>query len=293
MKPKILHIGVGFLGNNVIRLLKEKGYEVEIYSRSFGQDITDRKKLEEAIMRNDYIIQNAAIADLNEYEAKPLMGSYVNVWGTVLCANYCSKHKKRLYNISTCCTFGNTPDLPSNEESRTNPSEIYAEHKLAGEHIIKGFNKSFDLEYVILRIATIYGPEMRSSLAPAVFLGQVCSGEPITIHGDGKQTRTLTLVDDVAEGIVSTIEHPEVINETINISSEEELSVLDWAKIIMKVVGKEVPIKYIKNRKGQTFRELIDASKAKRLLGWEAKVSFEEGIQKTYEWLKQVWEGKW
>ncbi|MDO8734716.1 MAG: hypothetical protein Q7K21_06125, partial [Elusimicrobiota bacterium] len=60
MKPKILHIGVGFLGNSVIRLLKEKGYEVELYSRSFGQDITDRKQLEEAIARNDYIIQNAA-----------------------------------------------------------------------------------------------------------------------------------------------------------------------------------------------------------------------------------------
>jgi UDP-glucose 4-epimerase len=293
MKSKILQIGKGFIGEAVTRRLQVLGYEVELYSKSFGQDITDRSQLEEAIKRNDYILHMAAIADLNEYEAKPLMASHINVWGTVLVANYCAKHHKRLYNISTCCVYGNTPDLPSNEESRTEPSEIYAEAKLAGEHIIKGYHKSFDLEYVILRIATTYGPEGRSALAPHVFIGQVNSGEPITIHGDGKQTRTLTYIDDEADGIVAAIEHSEVVNETINISSEEELSVLDWAHIIMKVLGKEVPIVHIQDRKGQTHRELIDASKAKRLLGWEAKYSFEEGIQKTYDWLKQVWEGKW
>jgi len=293
MKPKILHIGKGFIGTAVINRLQALGYEVELFSKSFGQDITNRKQLEEAIMRNDYIIQMAAIADLNEFEEKPLYGMNINIWGTVLVANYCAKHKKRLYNISTCCVYGNTPDLPSNEESKTNSSEIYAEAKLAGEHIIKGYNKSFDLEYVILRVATTYGVEMRSSLAPAVFLGQVCSGEPITIHGDGKQTRTLTYIDDEADGIVAAITHPEVVNETINISSQEELSVEDWAKIIMKVVGKEVPIKHVVNRKGQTFKEIIDASKAKRLLGWEAKISFEEGIQKTYEWMQKIWRGEW
>ena len=212
------------------------------------------------------------------------------IWGTVLCANYCSKHKKRLYNISTCCAYGNTIDLPSNEESRVNPSEIYAEHKVAGEHIIKGYHKSFGLEYVILRIATFYGAEMRSSLAPAVFMGQVLSGEPITIHGTGFQTRTLTYVDDIMDGVVSAIEHPEVVNETINISSEESLSVIDWANTIMDVLGSRVPLKFITDRVGQTFKEQIDASKAKRLLGWEAKVSFKEGIEKTYRWMKEVWE---
>lgn len=292
-KPKILHIGTGFIGQDLIRKLEKRGYEVEVYSLSFGQNMLDRELLESAIKRNDYVIQMAAIADLNHFEAAPLMGMNVNVWGTVLVANYCTKHKKRLYNISTCCAYGNTPDLPSNEESICAPSEIYAEAKLAGEHIVKAYNKSYDLEYVILRIATTYGPEMRSSLAPAVFIGQILSGEPVTIHGDGKQTRTLTYIDDETEGILAAIEHPEVVNETINISSSEELSVVDWAKIIMKVVDKEVPIIHVPDRKGQTHRELIDSSKAKRLLGWEAKVSFEEGMRRTYEWMQEVWAGKW
>ena len=290
---KALMLGTGFIGNEVIRKLKALGYEVEIYSLSLGQNLLDRGQLEEAIKRNDIVVQMAAIADLNHFEAEPLKGMNVNIWGTVLTANYCTKHKRRLYAISTCCIYGNTKDLPSDEEARPDPSEIYAEAKLAGEHIIKAYHKSYGLEYVILRIATTYGPEMRSSLAPAVFLGQILSGEPITVHGDGNQTRTLTYIDEEAEGIVAAITHPEIVNETINISSEEELSVNDWVRIIAEVVGQKYEIRHVADRVGQTMREKIDSSKAKRLLGWEAKVNFKEGIQKTYDWMQKVWRGEW
>lgn len=290
--PKIGLIGVGFIGNVVSRKLKELGYEVNIFDLLFGQNMLDRKQLEDFIKENDYIIQMAAIADLNHFEEKPLLGMNVNIWGSVLVANYCSKHKKRLYYISTCCVYGNTTDLPSDEESKCNPSEIYAEAKLAGEHILKGYHKSFGLEYVILRMATTYGPEGRSELAPHLFLGQLMSGESVTVHGTGKQTRTLTYIEDEADGIVAAITHSDVVNQTINISSEEELSVLDWIEIIGKVVGVEPQIKFIDDRKGQTYREMIDASKAYRLLGWKAEYSFEEGMKKTYEWVKSVWEDK-
>jgi len=286
---KILQIGKGFIGDAVARRLKALGHEVELYSRSFGQDITDRDQLEPAIARNDIVLHMAAISDLNEFEAMPLLGMNVNVWGTVLVANYCAKHKKRLYNISTMCTYGNSPDAPLTEDARPNPSEIYAEAKLAGEHIIKGYHKSFGLEYVILRIATTYGPEGRSALAPHVFIGQILSGESVTIHGNGEQKRTLTYIDDEADGIVAAIEHQEVVNETINITSEEELSVNEWVSIIGKVVDKTPEIVHIGDRVGQTYREQSNAQKAKRLLGWEAKISFEEGIIKTYEWMQQIW----
>ena len=293
MKPKVLMLGIGFIGNAVARRLKGLGYDVELFDIVFGQDMTDSGVLEEAIKRNDYVLQIAAIADLNHFEARPLYGMKVNIWGTVLVANYCAKHKKRLYYISTCCAYGNTPEIPSSEQSRTEPSEIYAEAKLAGEHIVKGYHKSYDLEYIILRIATTYGPEMRDSLAPAVFLRQILSGEPITIHGNGTQTRTLTYIDDEADGIVAAITHPEVVNETINISSEEELSVLQWVQIIGEVVGVKPQVRFLEDRKGQTFRELIDASKAKRLLGWEAKYTFKDGIQATYNWMRQIWANQW
>src|SRR3990167_10051261 len=228
MKLRICLAGKGFVGDAVARRLNELGYELEITSLSLGTDFTKAEVVEEFVKRNDLVIQMFAIADLNHFEEKPLLGMNTNVWSTVLFANYCSKYKKRLCYISTACVYGNTPDLPSNEESRCNPSEIYAEAKLAGEHIIKGYAKSYDLNYLILRIATVYGPEMRSSLAPAVFLGQILSGEPVTIHGSGDQTRTLTYIDDVADGIMAAIKKDKLSGETINISSEEELSVLEW-----------------------------------------------------------------
>lgn len=293
MKPKILMIGSGFIGSFVIRKLKDLGYEVELFDVLFGQDMLDQPTLEEAIKRNDIIVQMAAIADLNVFEAKPLFGMRVNIWGTVLVSNYCAKHKKKLIYISTCCVYGNTKDLPSHEDSIPNPSEIYAEAKLAGEHIVKAYHKSYDLEYIILRIATTYGVEMRDSLAPAVFMGKILSGEPIQVHGTGEQTRTLTYIEDEADGIVSAITHTDVKNEIINISSEEELSVVDWITTIGEVVGIKPQIEYVEDRKGQTFREQIDASKAKRLLGWEAKYSFRQGIEETYKWMQKVWEGKW
>ena len=293
MKPKIGLAGKGFIGDEVARKLKALGYEVEVASLSLGSDFTKREVVEAFVQRSDYIIQMFAIADLNDFEREPLKGMNTNIWSTVLFANFCTKHKKRLYYISTCCAYGNTRDLPSNEEARCDPSEIYAEAKLAGEHIVKGYNKSYDLEYLILRIATTYGPEMRSSLAPAVFMGQMMSGEPVTIHGNGNQTRTLTYIEDEADGIVAAIQHSEVVNETINISSEEELSVYDWVMTIGKVLGIQPVIKFVEDRKGQTYIEQIDASKAKRLLGWKAKYTFEGGIRKTHEWLQKVWRGEW
>lgn len=298
MYKKILVIGIGYIGNRVIRQLKQKGFEVEIYDIVFGQDLLDREQLEAAIRRNDVVLLIAAIADLNIFEDFPLRGMNVNVWGVVLAANYCAKHKIRLYYISTCCVYGNTLDLPSNEESRVEPSEIYACAKLAGEWIIKGYHKSFGLEYVILRIPTTFGSiEMRDSLAPAIFIGKILSDEPIEIHGDGKQTRTLTYIDDTVNGIVSALEHPEVINETINISTTEELSVLDWVNIIEEETrefrgGNPAVSKLVEDRKGQTFKEQIDVSKAKELLGWEAEISFREGIKRTLSEMQEVWKNE-
>ena len=287
---KILLIGEGFIGKKVAENLKKTGHSVEVADKKFGQDITNRKQMDKLIkdFPGKKVILMAAIADLNVFEKDPELGLDVNMNGLINVALAASKYNKRLFYISTCCAYGNTKDLPSTEEAEPNPSEIYAACKLAGEWILKGFNKSYDLEYVNLRIATTYGPEMRAALAPAVFINQVTKGKPITIHGDGKQTRTLTYIDDEVEGIATAV-RSDIVNETINISSEEELSVNDWAKIIIEEMGKNGDVKIIKtpDRKGQTFVEQISAEKAKNLLGWEAKVNFREGIKKTLQWMKE------
>ena len=289
MKNNILLIGGGFIGNKLAKNLTSAGYKVSIADKKFGQDITDRESTDQLIRNfpGKKVILMAAIADLYIFEDNPELGLDVNVNGLINVALAATKYKKRLFNISTCCVYGNTKDLPSSEEATPQPSEIYAACKLAGEWIIKGFNKSYDLEYVNLRIATTYGPSMRASLAPARFINQILKGQPITIHGTGEQTRTLTYIDDEVEGIAAAIKS-DVVNETINISTEEEVSVNDMVKIIVEEMGKngEVEITHTKDRKGQTFVEQISAKQALQLVGWQAKVSYREGIRRTLNWMK-------
>lgn len=307
---KILQIGSGFIGEKVTEKLKEQGHEVKVadVNPDVGADyvfsITDAAETDKVIAEEwDVILLIAAIANLNQFEKNPRIGMSVNVEGLINVCESVRKHGGKLVFISTCCVYGNTPDLPSHEESYTDPSEIYACAKLAGEWIIKGYNKSYDLEYLILRIATCYGPGMRAALAPAVFINQALSGGPITIHGDGKQTRTLTYIDDEVDGITTAISSG-AVNETFNISSEEETSVNDLAEIIREETGKQVAIVHIKDRKGQTFREAIDAGKIREVrlwkgryapsakkvngrTGWQAKVSLREGIKRTLEWMRK------
>lgn len=289
MKEQVLLIGGGFIGEKVKTRLEEMGFDVTLATKSTGCDITVIGDVFDTVrgFSGKKVILMAAIADLNVFEADPKIGLDVNIGGVSNVALACHTFFKKLYYISTCCAYGNTKNVPSTEDAELNPSEIYAACKLAGEWIVKGFHKSYDLEYVNLRIATTYGPGMRKALVPAVFINQIAKGEPITIHGDGRQTRTMTYIDDEVGGICAVVAS-DITNDTINISTEEEVSVLEMAEIIREEMGNPTsPITFVQDRKGQTFEEQISARKAKKLLGWSAKVSFREGIARTILWMKE------
>ncbi len=303
---KTLIIGKGFIGDKVLDKLIDSGKheEIDVFDLTLGHDLRNRTQVFEAIKGHDKVILMAAVANLNDFEADPLLGMDVNVGGLINVSNSCMVLKKKLYFISTCCVYGNTKDLPSSEEACVAPSEIYAAAKYAGEWILKGYRKSYDLDYVILRLATAYGPGMRAALAPAVFINQIKRREPITIHGSGEQTRTLTYIDDLVDGIVTVI-NSNVMNETFNISTEEERSVNELVDIIKQEMG--VPdwkVRHTPDRKGQTFKEQIDskkireirvwkgryaptAKKADEITGWKAKTTLKQGIKKTLEWMEK------
>lgn len=285
----ILHIGEGFIGSRVIESLKEAGHRVRVFDLSRGQDIRSRDAVFNSIKRGKYdaVVLMAAIADLNQFEKDPLLGMDINIGGLINIAYACTRLKAKLIFISTCCVYGNTPELPSTETSRVEPSEIYAAAKYAGEWIIKGFYRSYDLNYLILRIATCYGPDMRAALAPAVFINQIKKGKPITIHGSGRQTRTLTYIDDLVEGITRAI-NSGVGNETVNLATEEETSVNQLVAIIKKNMSQpNWPVTHVRDRKGQTAKEQINTARAKELFRWQAKTTLRQGIAKTLAWIRE------
>jgi UDP-glucose 4-epimerase len=288
MKKKILIAGgKGFLGKRLTKALVNKGYKIITFDIVDAQDITKPQQIERAIKNCDVVIHLAAVADLNYAREHPKETMDVNILGTINVLEGCRKYKKDLIFASTCCVYGNPDTHPVDEKTCPKPTEIYAHSKLAGEHLILGYSKHFGIKYNILRLATFYGPEMRPALAQYIFLSKVMKGEPIEIHGTGKQTRTFTYVDDIVNGIVAVLESG-IWNEIINITTEEETSVLTLAKLAIKIVGRKVPLKFVADRPGQIKREQILARKARKLLGWKAKVSMEEGLRKTYEWMKTL-----
>lgn len=273
----------GFLGKRLRRQLRQKNHEVFCYDITLGYNILHTDQLETIISdwKPDTIIHLAACADLNIYREKPEVSQKVNIEGTSNILKLCEKYNVRLLFASTCCCYGNNNVHPSNEESPLAPTEPYAKSKKQSEEEIL----KIGLPHCCMRLATFYGPEMRAALAPGVFLDKAHNNKKIDIHGDGKQTRTLTYVDDIVSGIV-TIAESEPKHTVVNVTTEEIVSVLDMVRIAKEVTGNDVEVEHVEDRVGQIYREVI-SSKRLQEMGWKPKVSFEEGMKLSYEYYKK------
>lgn len=292
---RVLETGYkGFIGAKVKERLEKKGYDVVGYDIVDGDDLHDLKNLEEKIKQIDIVFHIAAAADLTKmFDIEGgRRGVLDNVEATHNVAYLCAKHKKWLIYASTMCVYGNLhPSLcPAREDDTLpNPSEIYACAKYAAEWIIKGYGKNFGLEWTILRFATIYGEGMREALSTYIFFRQALKNEDITVHGDGSQTRTLTYIHDLVDGIVAPIENPKKAKgQVFNLSTTESISVMKMAEDIKRLTGSNSRIIFTPQRQNQTFHEHFDISKAKELLDWEPRISWEEGLRRTYEWMKTL-----
>jgi len=278
----------GFIGTAIKLKLKRAGYNVLEYDRKLGRDVLNLEDLEQHIQSCNFVLHIAAQA--NMYAMEDIDGAYkgtdFNIQGTHNVAFLCAKHKIKLIYASTICAYGNIKEQAT-EDAKVNPSELYACTKYAGEIIIQGYALNFNLEYIILRFATTYGPGMRSALGVHVFFTQALQDKDITIHGDGKQARTLTHVDDIATGCALAIKHfDNARNEIINLSQHEKVSAIQMAEDIKKITGSNSKIVFVDQRHNQTFDENVCNQKAWKLLNWLPKYNWQDGLQHTYNWFK-------
>lgn len=273
MTKKILITGSsGFLGESVCREMSEAGYHVKPFDICHGNNIMNFNQVLDAMKDCDICIHLAAVSDLYKADAEPKQCYEVNVKGTHNIALACLKTNTRLLYASTCCAYGNNNVEVSDESSPVAPTELYAETKLQGEKVIA----EVGCEYNVLRLATFYGPKMRSSLATSVFLRKILMEQPIEIHGDGNQTRCYTHVDDIASGIRVVLES----NDTptiINISDEIPYTVNQLIDAISKVTGVMPATKYVEDRAGQIKSSVISCKRLKKL-GWQPKWDLISGL---------------
>ncbi len=263
----------GLLGQRVCAELRKRGIPMRPYDIVLGDDILDEARLRRAVDDCVACLHLAAVADLYEAEANPGRCQLVNVEGTRRVAAACRESGSRLLYASTCCVYGNNGVSLCDETAPSAPSECYAQSKLDGE----AFVPQAGPDGVVLRLATFYGPGMRDTLATSVFLRRSLAGLPIEIHGDGKQTRCYTHVDDVARGIVTVLESPSR-PAIVNVASDESCSVLELARIVQQVTGMDVPLRFVPDRPGQIRQSAIDSSLL-RCLGWRPHWSLSDGLR--------------
>ena len=270
----------GFLGKNLCKLLREKKYNIFEYDICNNYDILNNIQFEEVFnnFKPHTIIHLAACADLNIFSKYPEVSYNINVIGTRNILKLCSKYNVRLLFASTCCCYGNNNTHPTDETSPTYPTEPYAQSKnISEDEILK-----VGLPHCCMRLATFYGPQMRSALAPAIFLDKAYKQETIEIHGTGEQTRTMTYIDDIVSGIITILENKPIYT-IINITTEEETSVNQMIDCAKKLTNNNIKCVNIDDRIGQIKKEFI-LSKRLQTFGWMPKTLFKDGMKKSYEY---------
>jgi UDP-glucose 4-epimerase len=312
----VLITGVaGMIGSHLLDDLLNRGYTViGLDDLSFGSadniahqkkhprftflnaNVLDFETLKKAASGTQTIIHLAALKKISEKEeAYPTLS--VNATGTENVLKVARELGCKVVFASTSDVYGMSPDLPLNEDGDLliGPSMIkrwsYAVSKLYGEQMANAYYRDFGVPVVILRYFGAFSPRSNFSWSGGhipIFIQQVLKDEAITIHGDGSQTRSMGFVSDLVEGTRLALESESAIGEIINLGNDEEMSVLDSAKLIHDLAntGKELKLKFIPMAEifGQykdIMRRIPDLGKAKRLLGYMPKVNMQEAIRLT------------
>ena len=241
----------------------------------------------------DYILHFASPASPIDYLKIPIQTLKVGSLGTHNLLGLAREKKARILIASTSEVYGDPLIHPQTEEYYGNvntigPRGVYDEAKRFQESITMAYHRFHGLETRIARIFNTYGPRMRLNdgrVIPA-FIGQALRGEDLTVFGDGMQTRSFCYVDDEVEGLyrllLSDYSYP------VNIGNPEEITILDFAQEIIKLTGIDQKIVFKPLPQDDPMQREPDISKARKILGWEPKVSREEGMKKTFEYFKNL-----
>ena len=299
--------GAGFVGSHLCDRLLEEGWEVVcVDSLLTGRTenlssamANDRFSLHEAdITRGldidgplDWVFHFASPASPRDYLEHPIETLEVGALGSLECLRLAQRKGAGVFLASTSEVYGDPKVHPQPESYWGNvnpigPRSVYDEGKRFAEAATMAYHRVHSLPVRIIRIFNTYGPRMRRRDGRAVpaFIDQALRGEPITVHGDGSQTRSLCYVDDLIEGI-SRVVHAELTGP-INLGSTEEVSMAQLAELIRSLAGTESPVVFTERPVDDPEMRRPDASLARDLLGWEPQVPLRDGIAKTMEWMR-------
>jgi nucleoside-diphosphate-sugar epimerase len=264
----------GFIGKHLVKYLKKKKITVYPYDLSLGQDLFNKKTLEKAIKKVDYIIHLAAVGDVYQAEKNPQNALKVGIIGTQNLIEIANKYPiKKIIYASTWEVYGKPIYQPIDENHPCNPTHPYSIAKLGGELIIRSaFNK---IPWIILRLGSAYGPNMRPYAVIPLFINKALKKETILLHGGGNQKRQFTHVDDINNAFYKLITKP-VKNNVFNIVNSKVLTIKQIAQLIIKKLPTKIKIE--KQRSGDVPSAVISSKKIKKIVGWSPHIKTNNGI---------------
>jgi len=297
--------GAGFIGSHLVAALREQGESVRVVDDfSTGRrenipagvdlvegDLADEQVARRAVEGCEFVLHQAAIPSVPRSVADPVASHRANVDGTlrVLVAAR-DAGVRRLVYAGSSSAYGESPVLPKREDMPTAPKSPYALQKLVGEQYCQLFTELYGFETVTTRYFNVYGPRQQPgspySGVISLFIEAAVEGRRPTVHGDGKQTRDFTFVDDVVRGVLACCTAPDVAGEVINLAHGGRISLLDLLETLGTIVGQPVDPVFGPGRQGDVRDSQADPAKAVRLLGFTSATSLHDGLERTVAWYR-------
>ena len=291
--------GSGFIGSHVVDHLLAGGHAVRSLDLADARDVLpdacetlvgdllDPPTLAAAAEGCETIIHLAAAADVGLVAKDPASAEALNSRGTLNVLEVARASGAAVVYASTIWVYSDVAESDVDEDTQLAlPSHLYTATKLAGEMYCRSYERLYDVPTTILRFGIPYGPRARPAAVLPIFVNKALAGEPLTIAGDGKQTRRFVYVEDLAEGVVRAL-RPEARGRIYNLVGEEDTSVRDIADAVRVAVG-EVSITHTEGRNGDFCGARVCGERAARELGWRAQTPFAEGVGRYIAWHREV-----
>ncbi|MBU0509306.1 SDR family oxidoreductase [bacterium] len=297
--------GAGFIGSNIAAELVKRGHDVAIFDNfSTGRrenlekierdieiipgDLRDADAVKKAATGRTFILHQAALPSVSRSVQDPLATNEVNVAGTLnLLVAARDVAVRRVVLASSSSVYGDTPSLPKVETMPVLPMSPYAVSKLAAEKYAAAFFKVYGLETVALRYFNVFGPRQDptsqySAVIPR-FITAIMRGEQPTVYGDGLQSRDFTFVANVIEANLLACHSPNVAGEFFNVACGQRFTLLELLTEICQIMDKRMEPRHEAARPGDVRHSLADVSKLRAATGYEAKIGFREGLERTIQ----------
>ncbi len=309
MRRAVVTGGAGFLGSHLCDLLRDRGWEVVAVDNLLTgnranvahraddagftfveHDVIDGIPVDGPV---DAVLHLASPASPPEYLAHPIATLEVGAVGTRHALDLARAHGARFLLASTSEIYGDPLVHPQPESyfgnvNSVGPRSVYDEAKRYAEAITMAYHREFDVDTKIVRVFNSYGPRLAAADGRVVsnFLAQAMRGEPLTVYGDGTQTRSFCYVSDEVEGLVALLDSDHI--GPMNLGNPDEFTMLELAKLVVEVTGAASEVVFEPLPVDDPRQRQPDISLAERVLGWHPRVDLREGLARTHDWYRRL-----